>query len=873
MQFNVSTVRGLEVAFQSTLGGDVISLAPGVYDKTILTGKHFDETVIIRSANPDNPAVFVDRMVLADVSNVILEDVVFERAAVPAKTEDYGLAVHHASDVIVRNVSIAGKIPETGTIAGEVDTGAKAAGPIIGLGWGTGMDVRDSRNVTFDSMEFSDLQYGAWLLRNQDVTISNSRFHDIRSDGIRFTGMAGLTVEDNLFYDFNPMYNHDNAKYRDHGDFIQWWATYGLGVSGVRIAGNVFLQDNGGDQQAILANYALWSGDDPSIWIEDIEIHDNLFNNSHPHGVYIAGARNVDIHHNTFIPAPQDPSAPQTTNGAPSIDVARDFSTGRYPTDHRVYANVIVEPWANALVPYNFPADRQQELGLSFYDNSTLALSGGPKDWRLAFPDLADRPLSTLDDLVSPNAAAGLTADGHGARGFAPWIEAFLASGGYAPDLPLRGGAGPDALTAPAEGGLLIGGAGDDVLRGGVGDDAIMGGTGSDLMSGGAGADRFTFGAADMAGGDADVITDFSFAEGDALFLHGGFAPGSFDDAVDPGNPLTLYGRGASAIVHAPEDLVELAAHDWITVRGNRQGDTVIEADRNGDLVADWSLTLKGVPLPDGLVSTLSPIGEVGAAFANQTDDGWTRVDFTERLDDPSVILGPLTRNGWNPAFAELGEVDDYGFSFRIAEWTSGDQIHVTETISWMAIEAGTHTVAGRTIAAGSAAAGADPGRVGIDAGFDAAPIVFAQLSASGLAAVSRVSDVGRDGFTVRAQTEEAAPPAVERPVSWVAIEPVDALEDGVHARMSSRAVTDRDVFVAAHPDAGALGDSFAFFAAMQTFNGSDSSTLRVRNTYADGLDVFVEEETSRDAETIHHFAEEFGYALLDIGGLWADVA
>ncbi len=59
----------------------------------------------------------------------------------------------------------------------------------------------------------------------------------------------------------------------------------------------------------------------------------------------------------------------------------------------------------------------------------------------------------------------------------------------------------------------LVGRGGNDVLVAGAGDDFVNGGTGLDQMYGGAGADRFVFGKGD----GADLILDFSLAEGDQI--------------------------------------------------------------------------------------------------------------------------------------------------------------------------------------------------------------------------------------------------------------------------------------------------------------------------------------------------------------------
>ncbi|MBC6981701.1 calcium-binding protein [Caulobacter sp. 17J80-11] len=82
---------------------------------------------------------------------------------------------------------------------------------------------------------------------------------------------------------------------------------------------------------------------------------------------------------------------------------------------------------------------------------------------------------------------------------------------------PIVGGAGADTLT---------GGAGRDLISGGAGNDTLVGGAGVDRLWGGAGADVFVFRPGDSVaayqyGALADIIYDFSAAEGDVIQLEG----------------------------------------------------------------------------------------------------------------------------------------------------------------------------------------------------------------------------------------------------------------------------------------------------------------------------------------------------------------
>ncbi|MCR5874275.1 hypothetical protein LRS10_08910 [Phenylobacterium sp. J426] len=94
----------------------------------------------------------------------------------------------------------------------------------------------------------------------------------------------------------------------------------------------------------------------------------------------------------------------------------------------------------------------------------------------------------------------------------------------------VHGGRGDDVIDGGDGADILAGGQGNDVLRGGDGGDVLAGDRGDDTLVGGAGADLFRF----APGGGADIITDFSVAEGDVLLVEG---------------PYTLFQRGADVVV------------------------------------------------------------------------------------------------------------------------------------------------------------------------------------------------------------------------------------------------------------------------------------------------------------------------------------
>ncbi|WP_262270195.1 calcium-binding protein [Microvirga yunnanensis] len=150
-------------------------------------------------------------------------------------------------------------------------------------------------------------------------------------------------------------------------------------------------------------------------------------------------------------------------------------------------------------------------------------------------------------------------------------------------DNVLSGNAGDDILSAHAGNDDLRGGDGNDNLRGGDGKDILNGGGGRDILSGDAGRDTFVFAnVSDSRPGpvSSDVILDFSTA--DTIDLHGIDA-----STAASGNQAFAF-IGSAAFSGAGQLRYELDGF----------GNTIVQADVNGDLTADFQVVLQGYTRP-----------------------------------------------------------------------------------------------------------------------------------------------------------------------------------------------------------------------------------------------------------------------------------
>ncbi|QZD95597.1 hypothetical protein [Qipengyuania gelatinilytica] len=144
----------------------------------------------------------------------------------------------------------------------------------------------------------------------------------------------------------------------------------------------------------------------------------------------------------------------------------------------------------------------------------------------------------------------------------------------------ILGGKDNDTIDGGIGDDLLFGGAGNDVLLGGEGNDWLRGEWGKDILTGGAGADTFVFGRYETGKwlSSADVITDFSQADGDLIDLS------AFDADTSSGadDEFTFIGDAAFS---------GTAGELRYSSDGNQ---TMVEGDVDGDGTADFIIVLDG---------------------------------------------------------------------------------------------------------------------------------------------------------------------------------------------------------------------------------------------------------------------------------------
>jgi hypothetical protein len=258
-----------------------------------------------------------------------------------------------------------------------------------------------------------------------------------------------------------------------------------------------------------------------------------------------------------------------------------------------------------------------------------------------------------------------------------------------------------------------------------------------------------------------------------------------------------------------------------------------------------------------------TPVGEVDSLVVDQQPDGetWFSASFEHSYTDPVVVMKAPSYAGIQPGHVRLRSVTGDGFEYQFEEWDYiDDESHAAETVSYVVVEAGTHTLSdGTTLVAETTRTTTSWTAVSFPAAFGTTPVVCSQSQTLNgpEAVVTRNRGVDAGGFEVRLQESEAKGWHRTETVGYVAVTPTTAATHEADT-------TGTEVTSAPHTVAfdGSYADPL-LLADMQTTLGANTAAVRHTNLDGDGVDVFIEEATSADDETWHR-TEDVGYLVFD---------
>jgi len=259
----------------------------------------------------------------------------------------------------------------------------------------------------------------------------------------------------------------------------------------------------------------------------------------------------------------------------------------------------------------------------------------------------------------------------------------------------------------------------------------------------------------------------------------------------------------------------------------------------------------------------LLEIGEVSV------DHNWKWVEFSETFYDPIVVARSLSCNGGDPAVVRICNVDATGFEIRVQEWDYLDGIHAEETVGYIVMERGTHTLPdGTMVEAGRFETDKTSafGEAAFSRIFQEVPVVITAVSSynEADAVTTRVRNISVDGFELRMQEQEDnSQTHTTESISYIAWEPSSGTVDGITFEVeetnnvmthSFQTIVYNETFI----------DLPVFVADMQTTDGGDTANVRWQDKDFYGVDVKIAEEQSSDDET-RHTTEVVGYMLFSL--------
>lgn len=271
----VASTPGLITALRSAKGGEVIRLAPGVYEGFSLKGISFNTGVTITSADPAKQAVFTDFRI-SDVAGLTFENLVF---ATQSSVETKGRS--HWAFTIIRGRNIHfDRVHVHGSRDGDPANDVQ------------GIHIRHGSDISVTNSEFQQLERGMAIGNVEHVKVQGNHVHDVRSDGFDFAGVSFVEVRGNVFSSFRP-------SEKDHPDAIQFW-TAGTKKSShdIVVSENVILRGDGHYTQGIFLRDQT-----KKMPFERVTISDNLLVNTGYNAIRVNGVKGLTLTNNTLVSA------------------------------------------------------------------------------------------------------------------------------------------------------------------------------------------------------------------------------------------------------------------------------------------------------------------------------------------------------------------------------------------------------------------------------------------------------------------------------------------------------------------------------------------------------------------------------------------
>jgi len=292
-------------------------------------------------------------------------------------------------------------------------------------------------------------------------------------------------------------------------------------------------------------------------------------------------------------------------------------------------------------------------------------------------------------------------------------------------------------------------------------------------------------------------------------------------------------------------DKISLLASDKQYVSVADDGSYVTSSDAQGD---NEEFTVKIV---DNLMTDSVQAGR--AVISQEDSDQWTSILFDQPFSEPPVVvLGPASYSASEETILVIRNVTEDGFEVQINEWDYLDGIHQAESFDYIAALPGVHDIGGLTLTAQSVSANHNFTTVTFPHSFESKPVAFAQLRVGEQirqSATTRMGGLSAGSVKVRLEEQEADNGThADETINVIAIE-------------SGEGVIDNKRIMTFRPDVTHDWTKLKFETTMksplvvchmETVNGGDPATLRLKGLVNGSVQLKVQEEQSSDPETDH---------------------
>jgi hypothetical protein len=303
------------------------------------------------------------------------------------------------------------------------------------------------------------------------------------------------------------------------------------------------------------------------------------------------------------------------------------------------------------------------------------------------------------------------------------------------------------------------------------------------------------------------------------------------------------------------------------------------DVDRDGiinllDADADNDGFLNGQEINDGTNPALDESAAISFETAETTiDSSWKTISFNNPYKNPVVVAKPMSLQGADPAVIRIRSVTPNSFEMRIQEWEYLNGRHVQETVGYLVVDSGHFELPdGTQVEAGSFQT---DGYVSIDfrQPFPHTPIVTAAVMSDNdtTTIAGRIEAIDPHGFSFTFQEEEASDDKHDQEiVGYIAWEPSAGQLDGLNFEVgrTQDIVTDDPHYITFNQ---VFSSAPICLADMQTKDGGDTSNLRFVTKDAQGIELKITEEASKDSE-IWHTTEVIGYMAFGSGNSSQDL-